>query len=425
MENPSGPRETTPEAHPIHGVYLSWETIIRIIDLLVPGCNVLAIEPLGHGKSFNNRIYFLKIYVPGGLFLHGLKNGAINELVLKLNGKFFDHTKSQNEVSCLSLLEYFVPKIPSPRVLVWSDSKNLIVHKLTVTGALATKNFEINPEADGNDQGWILMTRCSGVPMSTLNLDTDKLKVIGEQLADMVYCWRQSIPAWTAAGNLQCRLPDENNRNPNLVEIADLCIVSSLTMPAFGVKVLEPITSQLEYYRVRLETRLQKLQELDIFAKNRSLVPSIRDFIANQLPKLGISNGQDRFLFTHYDLSPRNVLISADHTRITGIIDFEFSGFFTELDEFVNDSVANEGDWSDAFYEAYLSRLEACGMNTPRNGIKDQLWREATTLSRFEDNIAPWWLENVTPENKDQHLEDLHKSMGIVSETIQQLSDGI
>ncbi|OQE14233.1 hypothetical protein PENSTE_c037G04154 [Penicillium steckii] len=196
-------------------------------------------------------------------------------------------------------------------------------------------------------------------------------------------------------------------------------------MPAFGVKVLEPITSQLEYYRVRLETRLQKLQELDIFAKNRSLVPSIRDFIANQLPKLGISNGQDRFLFTHYDLSPRNVLISADHTRFTGIIDFEFSGFFTELDEFVNDSVANEGDWSDAFYEAYLSRLEACGMITPRKGIKDQLWRKATTLSRFEDNIAPWWLENVTPENKDQHLEDLHKSMGIVSETIQQLSDGI
>lgn len=50
----------------------------------------MAVDPLEHGKSFNNRIYFLKIYVPEDLILHGLKNGAVNELVLKLNGKLFD-----------------------------------------------------------------------------------------------------------------------------------------------------------------------------------------------------------------------------------------------------------------------------------------------------------------------------------------------
>lgn len=425
MESPSGPRETTPQTHPTYGVYFSRETITSIIGCLVPGCSILVIEPLEYGKSFNNRIYFLKIYVPDDLLLHGLKNGAVNDLVLKLNGKFFDQTKSENEVSCLSLLEYFVPEIPSPRVLAWSDSKNFVIHRLTVTGTLATKEFDLNPEADGQLQGWILMTRLPGVALSTLDLDTDKLKVVGERLADMVYRWRQSLPAWATAGNLECGLPHGKERDPDSLEVAGLRIASSSYMPGFGVKFFEPIVSQLQYYRVRLETRLQKLQELDIFAGNKHLIPLISEFIATQLPKLGISNERSRFLFTHYDLSPRNILMSADHTKITGIIDFEFSGFFPELDEFVNDSVANEGDWPDAVYEAYLSRLEACRMNTPRKGIKNQCWREALSLSRLEDNIAPWWLENVAPENKTQHSADLQKSKKIVLEAIQLLGAGI
>ncbi|KAE8141549.1 hypothetical protein BDV38DRAFT_296227 [Aspergillus pseudotamarii] len=425
MESTIGSRETTPETHPTQGVYFSRKTIVGIIDALIPGCNILAIDPLPHGKSFNNRIYFLKIYVPEDLLVHGLKHGAVNDLVLKLNGKFFDQTKSENEVSCLSLLEYFVPEIPSPRILAWSDGKNSIIHRLTSAGTLAKKEFEVNSEADGQLQGWILMTRLPGVPLSTLKLDTDKLKVVGEQLADIVYHWRESLPTWASAGNLECGIPHTMGEAPNSVEVAGLRIASSSYMPGFGVKVVEPIISQLQYYRVRLEARLQRLQELDIFAENRPLIAPIRAFIAIKLPQLEICNETSRFLFTHYDLSPRNVLMSADHTRITGIIDFEFSGFFPELDEFVNDTVANEGDWPDAFYEAYLSRLEACGMKTSRKGIKEQCWREATSLSRLEDNIAPWWLENLTPEDRNQHSEDLQKSKKVVLEAIQLLGAGI
>lgn len=110
MESTSGPREITSETHTTQGAYFSSETIISIIDPLVPGCNVLAIDPLEHGKSFNNRIYFLKTYVPEDLVLHGLKNGTVNELALKLNGKFLDQTKSENELSCLSVLSISCPK---------------------------------------------------------------------------------------------------------------------------------------------------------------------------------------------------------------------------------------------------------------------------------------------------------------------------
>ncbi|KAL2844502.1 hypothetical protein BJY01DRAFT_214929 [Aspergillus pseudoustus] len=425
MESTLGSRETTPETHPIQGVYFSRQTIVSILDYLVPGCNILAIDPLEHGRSFNNRVYFLKIYVPEDLLLHGLNNGAVNDLVLKLNGKFFDQTKSENEVSCLSLLEHFAPEIPSPRILAWSDGKNSVIHRLTLAGTPAKKEFEIYSDADGQLQGWILMTQLPGVPLSTLSLDTDKLKVVGEQLADMVYRWRESLPTWASAGNLECGVPHGKEQDPNSLEVAGLRIASSSNMSGFGVKFVEPIINQVQYYRVRLEARLQKLQELDIFAGNRHLIAPIREFIAIQLPLLELNSGTSHFIFTHYDLSPRNVLISADHLKITGIIDFEFSGFFPELDEFVNDAVDNEGDWSDAFYEAYLNKLEVCGMRTPRKGIKAQDWREATWLSRLEANIAPWWLENLTSEEKNKVSEDLQKSETMVLEAIRLLSTSL
>ncbi|KAL6873264.1 hypothetical protein HDV57DRAFT_524132 [Trichoderma longibrachiatum] len=405
LDTPS-PRETTPETHPTHGVHLSNETIISIINSLIPGSHILAINSLEHGKSFNNRIYFLKIHVPDDLLLHGLHNGAVNYLVLKLNGKFFDETNSKNEVSCLSLLEHFAPDVPSPRVLAWSDGDSSVLHRLTATGSLATKELEISrPEDNGQLHGWILMTRLPGVPLSTLDLDTDELKVVGEQLADMVYRWRHSLPAWASAGNLQCGLPHGKKQDSSSLEVAGLLISPSPNMPGFGVKAVAPIVSPLQYYRVKLEARLQKLQDLDVFTENRHLTPLFREFMDIQLPKLGISNAENsRFFFTHYDLSPRNVLMSADHTEITGIVDFEFSGFFPELDEFVNDSVANAGDWPDALYDAYL---------------------KATSLSRLEDNIAPWWLENVAPGDKGQHSQDLQKSKEIVLEAIQLLGAGV
>lgn len=103
----------------------------------------------------------------------------------------------------MSLLEHLVPEIPPPRVLAWSDSKNFVIHKFTVTGTLATKDLHINSQANGQLEGWVLMTRLPGVPLSTLNLDTDRLKLAGEQLADMVYHWRQSLPDWASAGNLE------------------------------------------------------------------------------------------------------------------------------------------------------------------------------------------------------------------------------
>ena len=112
------------------------------------------------------------------------------------------------------------------------------------------------------------------------------------------------------------------------------------------------------------------------------------------------------FLFTHYDLSPRNTLVSfPDSTtsttctctshvspKITGIIDFEFAGFFPPSHEFVNDYVDNGGDWPEQVYSSYLARLEELGVPTPRRGIDERLWKLEHQLGILLDNIAPWWL---------------------------------
>jgi hypothetical protein len=420
METTIASPGVTPKFHPTYGVSLSNEAITSIIECLIPGCNLLSIDPLEHGKSFNNRIYFLQVDVPDSTLVYGLNKGTVNNLVLKLNGQFFDQSKSENEVSCLSLLDTFAPEIPCPKVIAWSDT-TFLVHRVTPEGIPTRREFRLDSEANKKQLGWIIMTRVAGIPLSTLSLGTDKLIAVGEQLADIVFRWREALPAWMSAGNLECVIPHAKPQGLNFLDVAGLRVASSSKMPGFGITVVEPIMDLLQYYRLKLETRVEKLQGLDIFEANRYLIPSIRKFIASGLPQLEICKTESTFLFTHYDLSPRNVLISVNPTKITGIVDFEFSGFFPELDEFVNDCVGNEGDWPDALYDAYLGKLEVHGMKTPRKGIKEQLWKEATMLSRFEENIAPWWLENVALGDRAQYSEELRKSEEKVLEAIRSL----
>lgn len=420
MEHMQGSRDTTPKSHPTYGVRLSNEEIGCILECLIPGCDVLDINRLASGKSFNNRIYFLKVYVPKGLPLRGLNEGTVNDLVLKLNGRFFDQSKSENEVSCLSLLDAFVPEIPCPRVIAWSDSQSSIVHRLAPNGALSRCELRLGSEISGQYRGWILMTRVPGIPLSTLSLSAEELKTIGEQLADLVFRWREGLPAWTVAGNFECTITHEKSQCLNCIEISGLRIRPSSNMPGFGIRTTEAIINELQYYRVKLKTRLQTLQELEVFERNRHLIDPIREFITVRLPQLEMCNRQSPFVFTHYDLAPRNLLISVETAQITGIVDFEFSGVFPEFDEYVESG----NEFPDEFYKAYLDRLEEHGLRTPRKGIEEQLWKEVLALSQLEEHIAPWWLENsenLAEDEKIELLEGLRKSENLVLEAMQVL----
>ncbi|PTB41733.1 uncharacterized protein TrAFT101_009653 [Trichoderma asperellum] len=83
----------------------------------------------------------------------------------------------------------------------------------------------------------------------------------------------------------------------------------------------------------------------------------------------------DTFQFTHYDLFPRNILVTGSPPRITGIVDWEFPGFFPPVDEFLDDWL-DGGDWPKEFYVAYLKRLEENGVATPAKSVRGDGWQK-------------------------------------------------
>lgn len=81
-------------SQPIGGASMSPEAIRDIVSGGWPGSTVESITPLGEGKSFNNKIYFLKIR-----HSEGASGLGVQDAVLKVNGTLYDSDKVQNEVA--------------------------------------------------------------------------------------------------------------------------------------------------------------------------------------------------------------------------------------------------------------------------------------------------------------------------------------
>ncbi|KAG7289220.1 hypothetical protein NEMBOFW57_005584 [Staphylotrichum longicolle] len=177
-----------------------------------------------------------------------------------------------------------------------------------------------------------------------------------------------------------------------------------------------PVRSHRDYLRIKVEDKLRQLQTTDIFLPNRYLSPLLTAFVSDTLPTLKLANEAAEFVFTHFDLSPRNVLVSGTPPMVTGLVDFEFSGFFPKVDEFVNDYVDNGGDWASAAYSAYLGRLAELGVDTPAHGIDEVVWRQAYWFGQMTEHIAPWWLPG--DEGEEGLKAALRESAAVVQEML-------
>ncbi|KAF4972523.1 hypothetical protein FSARC_947 [Fusarium sarcochroum] len=245
--------------------------------------------------------------------------------------------------------------------------------------------------------GWILMTRVPGEPINLSEHNNERLADLAVQLADHVTNWRQNIPSQIHGGNLRFRDNEYKDSRPDITltntgETSGSSLVIR-GMLGDGVQSLNAIATIGEYYRVRMEHKLNTLGTNDTFLPNRSLIGPVRKFIQEALPTLSsLKMGADAFVFTHYDLSPRNVLISGEPPQITGIVDFEFSGFFPPLDEFLNDYIENSNDWLKDVYKVYLKRLEENGVPTPLKSVDKKHWEQNYLLEQLVQSIAPWYL---------------------------------
>ncbi|RYP89858.1 hypothetical protein DL770_004010 [Monosporascus sp. CRB-9-2] len=387
-------------SQPAYGVSMTPEAIRDIVGSGWPGSRVESITPLAEGKSFNNTIYFLKMRHSEEAIALGWQDA-----VLKVNGTLFDGDKVQNEVACLRLLEIYCPDIPVPRVLAWSEAG---VSATFVSSTHAGTKFLGTSLTPGtvkrNSDGWVLISKVPGEPVDPMELDAATIADLAIQLADIVASWRHGIPPQKHCGSLKIRGEAKETTGDTADGIVldrscgpgipDLAIRGIL---AEEIKLSTPITHILDYYGIKLDNKLKQLESSSTYARNRHLLGPLRTLRREHLPKLSFSEmfkqtatPSDTFLFTHYDLYPRNVLVSGNPPRITGIVDWEFSGFFPPIDEFLDDWV--DGDWPETFYTTYLERLEEKGVATPAKSVKGDAWQVAYWLEKIIENTAPWWL---------------------------------
>ncbi|KAF5565905.1 kinase-like domain-containing protein [Fusarium napiforme] len=378
-------RPSTPPHHPNFGVRMSRDSIDRLVRHILSDTTDVEVEALPSLKSFNNRIYYLRCHRESQT---GHKAAHVDKLVLKINGRGFGSEKIENEVSCLLILEHFCPEIPAPRAIAWSqdgltiDTKDARASDLKLSGV------------DETSSGWILMTKVPGKPIDLSALGNDGKVHLATQLADYVTNWRRNVRTQRFAGNISfhqvgwqpdIEIPSSDNDSEMQFLIRG--------MLGEELHCKDGIASLAEYYRLRIENKIKTLEINETFAPNRHLIQPLETLIQQDLPTISSLNTKDdSFVFTHYDLSPRNILVSGQPPQITGIVDFEFSGFFPPLDEFLNGCIANDGDWPKDMYEVYLKRLESNGVPTPLEGIKKDHWEQMALLEELVEKIAPWWL---------------------------------
>jgi hypothetical protein len=334
-----------------------------------------SVIPLTHGKSFNNRIYYLRAKVPQN---QDLKYSSLAfddvELVLKVNGRFFGASKIQNEVACLCMIQALPVHIPVPRVIAWSDDGET-VNRILPGGKTMQVSHSSSIRNVTTKRVWILMTKLKGDPIAVDTLRREDIQNLAIQLADIVANWRTNLPTAVNCGNISIVGADQDSASvfkttPSSIQGLSFAIGTSIL--GNDLQFSSPVSSMYEYFHLKLEDRLDKLNTLGPMEENRHLVPSIKEFIEITLPKLQIftqhAEEEGEFVFTHYDLAPRNVLVSGNPPQIRGIVDFEFAGYIPDLEEFLNDANNNFGDWPSSFYDAYLHHLEILGVATPLSG---------------------------------------------------------
>ena len=390
---------------------------------------MLSVEQLSKGKSFNNRIYFINT----------THNGKRVDLALKVTGIFFAPTKVENEVSSLLLLQKFCPKVPCPKVKAWSlDGRicHTVVESEDADEDQLVRARETTVEA-GLDEGrsWILMDRLPGERLEIEDVFAqDKAEAFDlmKQIASCMHSWRTEMPAQTDIGNLRLfPVGKAGGHSTFCITVAGLVLCDDSSRSGLWPSV--------DYYKRKVRHARKVLETKPAFSGwyGGNIERLIDEFLALH-PLNGFSlfstRQTDVSHFTHFDLSPRNILIQNDAEtgkgKVSGILDFEFSGYFPEEEEFINDAVANLDDWPPEAYDVLLSELERLGTRVPPHGtsqnehplrFRRQHWQEALTLTMLIEDIAPWHLAEGGTQGAELDIE-LSKAVSRVKKDIADLT---
>jgi hypothetical protein len=288
-------RPHTPPHHPIYGVSLSTNYIERLIAVVFSHYKLSSISTLPSGRSFNNRIYFVTVRPlrrtlasdPGPSESPPLRERPEDqELVLKVNCRFFGTEKIQNGVSCLKLAEIYCLSVHTPKAIAWSEDGNTI--HLSNTSPTAVLNCEavgigLNSEGEAiHHPGWILMTRLPGETLSAVELIAKQMASVGAQLAEMIASMRSSIPATHLCGNLLLHQPRFSADEPDIEVVFEQGGIDSSGggtgmmirgLLGDGILSSEPIATELELHTTRLRAKLNLLETEEVYARQTEYWP--------------------------------------------------------------------------------------------------------------------------------------------------------
>ena len=407
---------STPPHLPTYHVTLSHERIEVIVNHVYPEHNVTSIRQLESGKSYNNRVYFVGIE---SVQDHTDKNITPRGLVLKLAGHYFDHRKVENELGCLLLLKKYCPDLPIPDAVAWSANGQSI---RTVDG----RKIEAEKGKPFSDHSWILESRLLGRVLTVADLDSKHGHRILQQLAKYVTMWRTQVPDSLLWGNLRIQASRRSPEPDNT--IADLIPGKTFAVDAFLLNNFYwPNT--LLYYPTLAQDQLARLKKEPHFSRNKLAYGREWETWANEeLPNLPLCQ-KGKCILTHLDFSPRNVLISNDEgvRRVTGVLDFEFTGYFPLEEEFLNAIVRQEGDWENRHWNVMMQEMARLGQKVPPTpGIeKEQCfdetqWKQARIIAKVIDRLAPWDVMEGKYED-DELKRELDEAAGVVNDGIKKL----
>ena len=385
----------TPPHFPMYKVHLSRRTIEFITQAVFPKYVINKITQLESGKSYNNRIYMISMEsVPP-------KSCSTDEgksLILKVVGHYFDHRKVENEVANLLLLKSHCPEIPVPEVFAWSSDGRSIE---------AVQCEPIEPQEHGisSDHGWILMSTLPGKVLTGTDLDSDHGTDLLRQLAGYVTTWRTNMPVPANSGNLRIEMNQrfqlETTVFQNLVPGRDLVVKGYLLFK-------DTTSTTLPYYQCLAQDQLSRMKEDPSYEQlYKRLGLELEEWAKTDLPQYPLSQSRN-FRFTWMDFAPRNVLVS--HTvppQITGLLDFEFAGFFPVEEEFLN-VLRQGGDWEERHWSVILQDMKRLGEKVPpipgvieEFGFDKSEWEQACAIAQIVDRIAPWEVRDGSYDTKD------------------------
>ena len=268
------------------------------------------------------------------------------------------------------------------------------------------------------------MTKMPGTSLAHINLGKDDALSVAKDLANFISILR-AIPSPGKMGNLVSVNPE------GVPEIGALVDVPS----AKGW----PYESHLKYQIAVFEAALTSLENEPIYARNAQpstgLPLRLREFVDQTLPKCPIfhplpSEDTAVSVLTHADLSRRNILVCRPTPelplRVTAIVDWEFSGYFSPYEEFLTadtDLLDFSGDTQpDLLSDCLLAELATRDVSTPRHGWMEEHWELARRNQQVRENIAPWWVRELNLQSSELQ-DELAKAEVIIVKTLQEIKN--